>query len=69
MNVPELCFSVTDKDFAVNRVLYRRELRYRVNKSLCFGEEIDLAIAEAQNLDIQGHLYTPDRFRAIGNLR
>jgi hypothetical protein len=36
---------------------------------VCFGDQIDLAIAEVHDLDVRNHLNSSDRFRAAGDLK
>ncbi|PWW79223.1 hypothetical protein C7212DRAFT_349186 [Tuber magnatum] len=62
---PAVGFDVKGTGITVNKVQYRHMLRYQVNKKVCLGHEIDLAITELQDLQVNRRSRPGRRYEAI----
>jgi hypothetical protein len=62
---PAVGFDVKGTGITVNKVQYRHMLRYQVNKKVCLGHEIDLAVTELQDLQVNRRSGPGRRYEAI----
>ncbi|CUS08650.1 unnamed protein product [Tuber aestivum] len=65
VNPPAVSFDVKGTGITVNKVQYRHMLRYQVNKKACLGHEIDIAVTELQDLQVNRRSGPGRRYEAI----